>query len=328
MPVDAYALDDGVLHPIDWTQRLADARWIDVHQASEEERRSLEKALGVPMPAADTRAGSRLGRALRLTNVKPWMSAALIEAVTDGRPTLRPVAFALLGDRLVTFSHRAASGLRALLEGEAVAAVPSEPVRILMWLINAASDRCGDALDAVGADLERINRMTFDQDTTASRRLRLARSPRLRNRQLERVLRDLGTADEAIVRVSRSILTLRRLVDTLKDHPACTAAGHAVEALERKLKVLDEAENDLAASASFMLDSAVGFIGILQNQTMNTLTVIGVLLTPPVVVASIYGMNFDIMPELHWHLGYAWALGLMVVSGAVMYLVARYRGWL
>lgn len=55
---------------------------------------------------------------------------------------------------------------------------------------------------------------------------------------------------------------------------------------------------------------------------------IGVLLTPPVVVASVYGMNFDNMPELHWPLGYLWALGLMALSGAVMYLVARYRGWL
>ena len=77
-----------------------------------------------------------------------------------------------------------------------------------------------------------------------------------------------------------------------------------------------------------MLDGAVGFIGIMQNQTVNILTVVGTLLTPPVLVASIYGMNFKNMPELQWEWGYLWALALMVISGLAMYAFVRARGWL
>jgi magnesium transporter len=53
-----------------------------------------------------------------------------------------------------------------------------------------------------------------------------------------------------------------------------------------------------------------------------------VMLMPPTLVASIYGMNFHFMPELGWHLGYPWALLLMAVSGLVPYLFFRRRGWL
>lgn len=330
MPFDCFVLDGGTLRTLSGPPeaQLAGALWVDIREPDEAERAGLEATLGIALPVPDSRSGSRLGRALRLANTKPWVSAAVIETVKDGRPSLKPVAFALQGGRIVTYSCKGATGLRTMLEGEPAPAGMSDPVRILLWLLNSVTVRCGDALDLIGADLECINRQTFDQEGSSSQRLRLMRSPRQRNRQLERVLKELGAADEAIVRTSRSILTLRRLVDTFKDRPACEGAGHAVEALERKLKVLDEAENDLAASASFILDSAVGFIGILQNQTMNTLTVIGVLLTPPVLVASVYGMNFANMPELHWHYGYLWGLGLMAVSAVVMYMIARYKGWL
>ena len=77
-----------------------------------------------------------------------------------------------------------------------------------------------------------------------------------------------------------------------------------------------------------MLDGAVGFIGILQSRTINIMTIVGVLLTPPVLVASIYGMNFKAMPELQWAWGYPWALALMALSGIGMYLIVRMRGWL
>ena len=66
-------------------------------------------------------------------------------------------------------------------------------------------------------------------------------------------------------------------------------------------------------------------IGILQSRTMNIMTIVGVLLTPPVLVASIYGMNFKHMPELSWTWGVVgWALTLMALS-ALLHLCHRAR---
>ena len=49
---------------------------------------------------------------------------------------------------------------------------------------------------------------------------------------------------------------------------------------------------------------------------------------PPTLIASVYGMNFDVMPELHWTWGYPMALGLMAISALVPWLVFRWKKWL
>ena len=63
------------------------------------------------------------------------------------------------------------------------------------------------------------------------------------------------------------------------------------------------------------------------NEVMKVLTVIATLFIPLTTIASIYGMNFQHMPELHWRYGYAWALGLMAVTAGAMLAYFRRRGW-
>jgi magnesium transporter len=63
------------------------------------------------------------------------------------------------------------------------------------------------------------------------------------------------------------------------------------------------------------------------NEVMKVLTVIATLFIPLTFIASIYGMNFQYMPELHWRYGYAWALGLMGLTAAVLVGFFKKRGW-
>jgi len=53
-----------------------------------------------------------------------------------------------------------------------------------------------------------------------------------------------------------------------------------------------------------------------------------VMFLPPTMIASVYGMNFELMPELKWHLGYPFGLGLMVISAVLPFWYFRRRGWL
>jgi len=69
-------------------------------------------------------------------------------------------------------------------------------------------------------------------------------------------------------------------------------------------------------------------INIEQNAIIKIVSVAAVVFLPPTLVASIYGMNFDVMPELKWVYGYPGALGLMVVSAILPFWYFRRRGWL
>ena len=65
-----------------------------------------------------------------------------------------------------------------------------------------------------------------------------------------------------------------------------------------------------------------------QNEEVKKISAWAAILFAPSVVGTIYGMNFHNMPELHWHYGYAYALGLMVGVSAMLYFVFKHRGWI
>ena len=170
-------------------------------------------------------------------------------------------------------------------------------------------------LDQVAGDLDRLNRRLFQHHGSKRYQLRLRASPRRRNHQLELILTELGYGREVLVKLRRSVLSFRRAIGLLRERDAKNELVGKLSSFEHELEALEEAEEDLSATTAFMLEGAVGFIGILQSRTINIMTIVGVLLTPPVLVASIYGMNFKAMPELEWIWGYPWALGLMALSG-------------
>ena len=97
------------------------------------------------------------------------------------------------------------------------------------------------------------------------------------------------------------------------------AYDHAVQALE-----LVESLRETGTSVMEVYLSA-------QNQRLNevmkVLTVMATLFIPLTFIASIYGMNFQHMPELHWRYGYAWALGLMAATAGGLILFFRRKGW-
>jgi magnesium transporter len=206
--------------------------------------------------------------------------------------------------------------------------VPPGASDAFLVLLDLIIECATDLLDHVGDDLERINRALFQHHATPKHRLRIEASPRRRTHQLDLVLTELGYSREVLVKLRRSVLSFRRVIILLQERGVDSPLALKLKSFEHELKALAEAEEDLSATNAFMLDGAVGYIGILQSRVINILTILGVLLTPPVLVASVYGMNFKHMPELDWTWGYAWALGLMVVSAIVMYVIVRMRGWL
>jgi magnesium transporter len=78
----------------------------------------------------------------------------------------------------------------------------------------------------------------------------------------------------------------------------------------------------------YLQDTFLGFVNIEQNKIIKIFTVISVIFMPPTLIASIYGMNFDIMPELHWMHGYPLILGLMLVSSVSILYYFRKKKWL
>ena len=78
-----------------------------------------------------------------------------------------------------------------------------------------------------------------------------------------------------------------------------------------------------------LIDAAtLGLVSIEQNKIIKLFSVVSVVLMPPTLIASIYGMNFKAMPELDWQWGYPMAIGLMILFAVLPYLLFRWKKWL
>jgi magnesium transporter len=77
-----------------------------------------------------------------------------------------------------------------------------------------------------------------------------------------------------------------------------------------------------------VLDAMLGVVNLEQNNIIKLFSVMAVVLMPPTLIASIYGMNFHHMPELDWKWGYPIAIGLMVAAAALPYFFFKWKKWL
>lgn len=101
-----------------------------------------------------------------------------------------------------------------------------------------------------------------------------------------------------------------------------------MKALERDVRSLGEHQARLLGDIAFLLEATLGLINIEQSSIIKVFSIAAVLFLPPTLVGTVYGMNFEHMPELGWLLGYPMALAMMVVSAIIPYAWFKFRDWL
>jgi magnesium transporter len=155
----------------------------------------------------------------------------------------------------------------------------------------------------------------------------------------DRVFEEEGEAgvQEDIFRLKRQVVGFRRLampvrevVDLLHESPGVVTQPlrpYFRDVLDHVIRASEFIDNirDLLTSA---LESQLAQVSNRLNVVMKHLTAWAAIILVPTLIAGIYGMNFEHMPELSWRIGYPVALGTMVVSGAILYTLFKKRDWL
>ena len=101
-----------------------------------------------------------------------------------------------------------------------------------------------------------------------------------------------------------------------------------LKTMQRDVASLTDHASYLSNKITFVLDAMLGVVNLEQNNIIKLFSVMAVVLMPPTLIASIYGMNFKEMPELEWHWGYPLAICLMIAAAIVPYVFFRWKKWL
>lgn len=315
----------------DDVQPLIDAVWIDMVSPTSEEERRVEAVIGVEVPTRDEMAEIEPSSRLYQEPGGLFLTANLVAGVDSGNPVSTAVSFVLTHDRLVTvrYAHPKVFDLFAA-HVERAPALCDDATISLINLLDAVVDRLADVLEGVGDDLDNISRSTFRR-SKGDPQGDSGRQQRMTTAALQVLLARIGAAQDIISKSRDSAVSLTRAIGFLTYALKKKDSGDTRErlrSLARDLNSLTDQTSYLGNNVTFLLDAAMGLINIEQNAIIKIFSVAAVIFMPPTLVASIYGMNYEHMPELAWHYGYPMALGLMVVSAILPYTFFKSRGWL
>ncbi len=301
------------------------ALWIDLLNPTPQEDAEVRKFLGVEIPTREEMQEIEVSSRLYREGEALYMTAPFLYGVDNGETGSTPITFLLSPRGLVTVRYatpRAFGVFAARAARSAAQAATADAV--MVGLFEQVVDRLADILERVGAEMDRTSQEAF---RTAKSRQRASS----KDAALKDALIALGQVGEITARASETLVGLARILSFLaaegdglvrKDNrPRLKTVGRDVRSLTEHAKFLNE-------KATFLLDAVLGIINIEQTAIIKTFSVVSVALMPPTLVASIYGMNFKLMPELDWGIGYPFALLLMVVSAVLPVIYFRRRGWL
>jgi len=190
-----------------------------------------------------------------------------------------------------------------------------EAKEVLLSLFDTDVEYSADTLEGIYDDLKHVSDQVLEGNVTDD--------------YAQTVLADIAWQEDLNGRIRRNMLDTRRAVSFLMRSKMLNAEQFEdARQILRDIESLDSHTQFLFDKINFLMDALVGFLNINQNKIIKIFSVASVALLPPTLIASVYGMNFRVMPELEWKYGYVYVIVLMVASALGPMLYFRKRGWL
>ena len=300
------------------------AVWIDLVKPTMAEDKAVERLAGIAVPTREDMQEIEVSSRLYIENSARYMTATLMCGADTETPRTTAVTFILANHRLVTVRYDEPRPF-VLVENKLArfcsAGITGEMV--LMELLDAVIDRNADILERAGADMDAISHEIFEPKGAA----RTGHAKRY-----SEILIAIGRKGDLTSKVRESLVSIGRVVTFV----AAAVDGvkwtkdmrEQLKTMQRDVTSLTDHASYLSNKIIFMLDAMLGVVNLEQNNIIKLFSVMAVVLMPPTLIASIYGMNFKDMPELEWHLGYPIAILAMLAAAIGPYMYFKWKNWL
>ena len=239
------------------------------------------------------------------------------EGGDDGKPARNVRVAFILRDKVLFSVHSEDLPVFRLLRLRArrIPALIEDAKDVLLKLYDADAEYSADRLEGIYDGLEKVSARVLTQDVN--------------DQAAGDALTAIAREEDLNGRIRRNVMDTRRALSFMMRSRMLSAEQfEEARQILRDIDSLDSHTAFLFDKINFLMDATVGFININQNKIIKIFSVASVALLPPTLIASIYGMNFKLIPELEWQYGYMYALGLMLASVAAPFIYFRRKGWL
>ncbi len=286
--------------------------WVDLQDASPTQVAQIESRFSVNFMSEQEQAEIETSSRYVETTERIVANSNFLQA--EGKEYINhPVSFILKGHILFTYRE---SDLKTFADTvrkiKQLSSFSQNGAQIMLTLFESRIDLDADMIEHISREIAK-----------------LSKGLSIKKRVDESLLLRISEFQELTMALRENIFDKQRVISSM-------LRSDKFEKLEQdKLRIIIKDINSLLEHTAFnferleyLQDTLLGLINIEQNKIIKIFTVASVIFMPPTLIASIYGMNFRILPELSWDLGYGFALLLMVLSSVTTLFIFRRKGWL
>jgi magnesium transporter len=312
----AYQLQQGQLvqlqHPYT-PEQVKDAQWLELIAPTEEEWQTVQDICTSQLPRPNE-INELEASSHHLASEIGFQVSCMFFHQLEGQPRNTNAAFVFDGLRLVSVCTREIPHFRLLhLHNSKGIKRLADPLAILMSLMEIKVNGLADEMEQAYLDLEKISQMVLGRHSD----------------ELEEAIDGLAEQEDLVGKVRLCIMDGQRDIRFLIRQPVVTRTYRTLcDEMLLDIETLLPHNSFLSEKTDFLLNATQGFINMEQNRIMKVFSVTALVFLPPTLIAGIYGMNFQHMPELNWWWSYPLVLGLMVLAGVGPYCYFKLKGWL
>jgi len=291
--------------------------WVDLTDPSEEERIWVKAKYNVILPGEDeVQDIEASARYYEAENGDLHLRTDFLLEEEDGPSRVVTVAFILSGKILFSVHNDDLPVFRLVrMRARSRPGSIEDYMDVLLDLYATDAEYSADSLEGIYESLEEVSTRVLQKEFT--------------DQDAAAALNAIAHEEDLNGRIRRNMMDTRRAVSFLmRGRLLNSDQFEEARQILRDIESLDGHTSFLFDKVNFLMDATVGFININQNKIIKIFSVASVAFLPPTLIASVYGMNFAVMPELQWRFGYPLAILLMIGCGVAPLWYFRRRGWL
>ena len=294
-------------------ENLSNLIWVDLLTPEVNEIEEVEKTFDINVPSRLQL--EEIESSSRYTETDNYIVANsnFMQSVSESNFNNIHVSFLIKGDLLVTYREGQLSSFAECVKKiKANNRLFVNGRIILIVLFETRIDFDADLIESLSRQISGIGKqLTANNGTHAE------------------ILKQITAYQETTMQVRENIIDKQRVISSL------LKSGEFAEEEKERLRIMLKDINSLVDHANFLFErleylqnTFLGLVNIDQNKIIKIFTVVSVVFMPPTLIASIYGMNFRVLPELNWRLGYLFAILFMVSSSLVTLFIFKRKKWL
>ncbi len=285
--------------------------WIDMLFPTNEEVKAVEAIFDIEFPTKQESEEIELSS-------RYWEEANRIEInsyflINDSKePVNETVSFILQGDLLISIRYKKLASFNTSIKK--LLASPREYTTgysIFSQIIDIRIDADADIIENLSRDIAAIRKQAFDDDVDN-----------------EDLLEQMSAFENLNMKIRENLTDKQRILNSLLKSQRVTDDKSELPIMLKDIRSLIDHTNFNFERLDYLQNIFVGLLSVEQNKVIKIFTIVNVIFLPPTLVASIYGMNFHLMPELDWEYGYLFSIGVMILSAISPLIIFRKKGWI